>query len=309
MKVSIDFNSSDYDEIKELKGELIGLIHKIDSWLEDTDGEFVCHNKCEDCCEKCDDCDDCCDEVTDEIIFDEEFIDDAREGSRVTEFLNLKLGDDIVFDDAFVRDCIRYGFFTTHSDVDNFVLAFEKLLKREAKRVTKDAIVSKLIDAGFTKEFANHTVEHIDIDIDKIPTKYVECDFIKLLEYLGIKEDFVEKQKQEENDKLMKYLRNEIIELAKVSRYAADTAHCYFSEFKPTSIAEIDKEIANIKKQFKFTDVGPVCTDTVNESDNREDTEDNSYVKFENEERKGYSKRASDHFKKRTSDKKSDKTK
>lgn len=304
MKVTVNFNSSNPNDIEQFRGELVKLLHKIDIELG------IAAEADEDTCCDCDGCDGCCcEEPTDEIAFDEEFIDDAREG-RVTRFLNSQLANmnlvnKVVFDDAFVLGCIGYGFFKTHSDVNNFVIEFKKLSEREAERVAKDTIVSKLIDAGITKAFAEHVVDtySLEIDANKIPSKYNEYDFIRLLEYLGIKEDFVEKQKKEDEDKIIKYLFDEIGKLSKVSKGASNAASYYFAEFKPNSFEEVDEQIANIKKQFKITPIDSVCT-TANESNGTTETEGNSYVKVD--EVRGQNKRPPI---RKSTDKKSNKTK
>lgn len=301
MKVTVNFNSSNPDDIEQLRGELVKLIHKIDIELgvvAEADEEDTC---CD--CGGCDKC--CCEEATDEIAFYEEFIDDAREG-RVTRFLNSQLSNmnlvnKVVFDDAFVLSCIGYGFFKTHSDVDNFVIAFKKLSEREAERVAKDTIVSKLVDAGITKAFAEHVVDtySLEIDANKIPSKYNEYDFIRLLEYLGIKEDFIEKQKQEDKDKLMKYLFGEIKKLSEISKGAADAAYAYFKEFEVNSYEEVDEQLANIKKQFKISNK----TEKSSETESKDEESGNSYVTVD--EVRGQNKRPP--IRKSASDKKSNK--
>lgn len=296
MKVRINFNSDEFDEIVEFRDQLIDLIDKIDSYLGPTDDSDCDEYECDEevctghCCE--------CDNTSDNT-----FISDARNG-YVAKFINESKDEcgfckEIEFDNKFVIDCIEYGFFKTYSDVDKFIKAFADVKGRSDDNEHRKNIVEKLIKAGLTKAFANHVVEHcVSVDPEKIPTEYSDEGFKKLMEHLCIKEDF-EKQKVNEASKALKdYLTKQLIEISKTDRDMAVTLKHYFERFKPTKISDIDKGIETIKKIFDEP------------SESEDESENTVDVKFEgNEIRKGYAKRASDHFKKRTTDNKSDKTK
>lgn len=305
MKVQINFDSNDFSEIVVFRNKIVDLLREIDSYLDS--------NSVEEDCEECDcDCDEeecpgrCCkcDKDTEcDNTLNETFVSDAHDG-YVAEFINEakdKCGfcKEFVFDNKFAIDCIEYGFFKTYSDVDKFIKVFADAKVRSDDNERRKNIVEKLIKAGVTEAFARHVVEHgVSIDPAKIPTEYSDEEFKKLMEYLRIKEDFEKQKANEETRALKEYLERQIIKISKTDRLFAAMMKEYFDRFKPTKISDVDKGIETIKKIF----------DEPNESEN--ESEKVVDVKFEeNEIRKGYAKRASDHFKKRCDDKKSDKTK
>lgn len=279
MKVRINFNSDEFDEIVEFRDQLIDLIDKIDSYLGPTDDldcdecdcdEEVCTGHC---CE--------CDKDTKCDNTDDSFVSDARNG-YVAKFINESKDEcgfckEIEFDNKFIK-------------------AFADVKGRSDDNEHRKNIVEKLIKAGLTKAFANHVVEHcVSVDPEKIPTEYSDEGFKKLMEYLCIKEDF-EKQKVNEASKAIKdYLTKQLIEISKTDRDMAVTLKHYFERFKPTKISDIDKGIETFKKIFG---------EPIESEDESENVVD---VKFEGNEIRGHNKRPP--LRKSATDNKSDKTK
>lgn len=296
MKVRINFDSNDFDEIVEFRKQIFELLHKIDSQLE----SFV-ESESDEC-----DCDEdecpghCC--KCDENLEKELFISDAQDGC-VTAFINAaknKYGfcKEFEFDHKFVLDCIEYGFFKSYSDVDHFIKAIGDAKTRSNDNKLKKTIVEKLIKAGVTEAFAKHVVEHyVPVDPAKIPSEYSNEGFKNLMEYLGIKENFEEKKANEAAKALKEYLEKQIIEISKTDRRLALIIKDYFERFKPTKISDIDKNIETIKRIFEGPVKGEDSTGNVNTVD----------IEINEHEIRGQNKRPP--VRKSNTDKKSDKTK
>ena len=257
MKVQINFNSNDENEIRKFRDELLTLIKRID--LEVLNDDDSCLGRCDQCDrEECryedpefvedDDFEENDEECGDntKYTFNDHILDNIRAilQERIGKYM-LYNNKEIEFDNEFI-DCVLDNI-PSYENCMKIVDGFEKLLARTYVNDRKNTIVYKLIKAGLTEEFAKHTADvHFDkLDESKIPEKFNEAEFIKFLEYIGVKEDIEAKKKRNANAELLKYTDDSIKKATNDEGERIAIAR-YIVNHTPKTKEDVDRSIASV---------------------------------------------------------------
>lgn len=288
MKVRINFESNDIEECIDFRNQLVDLIEKIDNEVlhYDTDKEDY-----EDDIESDPDEDEC--KIANEDT--KKFLEDIDVG-RIAEFLKLSLklknedGEYIRYDNEFTKELFILGI-SSYEDVDAFVSVFQNLISRNKKNNKLKTFYEKLIKAGFTEEFAVHTVDTFGEKLDTIdiPNDSDMVSFTKLLEDLGIKENKERKEKENKEKELKEYKKSKIASV--IHEYGSDCARAvneYLKNNKSESKEDIDHAIDTV---LRFLGVLKTTDDTASEEVCKDSEKNKIDIEFDDHKKSSLKKK------------------